>query len=54
MSHRGNCWNSAPRESFFSHMKDEIGSVMAQITSFENAKALINDWMDCYNNDHGQ
>ena len=35
-------------------MKDEIGSAMAQVTSFEEAQALIDDWMDYYNNDRGQ
>ena len=54
MSRRGNCWDNAPQESFFGHMKDEIGSAMAQITSFEEAKALIDDWIDYYNNDRGQ
>ena len=24
MSRRGNCWDNAPQESFFGHMKDEI------------------------------
>ncbi|EIT83753.1 transposase, partial [Fictibacillus macauensis ZFHKF-1] len=24
MSRKGNCWNHAPMESFFGHMKDEI------------------------------
>ncbi|WP_303026163.1 integrase core domain-containing protein [Anaerotignum lactatifermentans] len=54
MSRRGNCWDNAPQESFFGHMKDEIGSAMAQVTSFEEAQALIDDWMDYYNNDRGQ
>ena len=35
-------------------MKDEIGSAMAQVTSFEEAQALIDDWMDYYNNDRCQ
>ena len=38
----------------FGHMKDEIGASMAQVTSFEEAKALIDDWMDYYNNDRCQ
>ena len=54
MSRRGNCWDNAPQESFFGHMKDEIGSAITQVTSFEEAKALIDDWMDYYNNDRGQ
>ena len=24
MSRRGNCWDNAPQESFFGHMKDEL------------------------------
>ena len=24
MSRRGNCWDNAPQESFFGHMKDEV------------------------------
>jgi len=24
MSRRGNCWDNAPQESFFGHMKDEM------------------------------
>ena len=54
MSRRGNCWDNAPQESFFGHMKDEIGKAMAQTTSFDEAKDLIDDWMDYYNNDRGQ
>jgi len=24
MSRRGNCWDNAPQESFFCHLKDEV------------------------------
>ncbi|NRT92235.1 transposase InsO family protein [Clostridium beijerinckii] len=24
MSRRGNCWDNAPQESFFGHLKDEV------------------------------
>lgn len=54
MSRRGNCWDNAPQESFFGHMKDEIGSAMTQAASFEETKALIDDWMDYYNNERYQ
>ena len=54
MSRRGNCWDNAPQESFFGHMKDEIGSAMALVTSLDGAKALIDDWMDYYNNERYQ
>ena len=54
MSRRGNCWDNAPQESFFGHMKDELSEKKAAWTSFENVYADINDWMDYYNNDRGQ
>jgi len=54
MSRRGNCWDNAPQESFFGHMKDEIGSAMASVASFAEARALIDDWMDYYNNERYQ
>ena len=54
MSRRGNCWDNAPQESFFGHMKEDISSLMAQVASFDEAKALIDDWMDYYNNDRCQ
>lgn len=54
MSRRGNCWDNAPQESFFGHMKDHIGLKIKQAASFEEAQALIDDWMDYYNNDRYQ
>ena len=54
MSRRGNCWDNAPQESFFGHMKDEIGGKIAACDSFAEAKAVIDDYMDYYNNDRGQ
>ena len=54
MSRRGNCWDNAPQESFFGHMKDEIGSKIATCESFEEATSVIDDYMDYYNNDRGQ
>lgn len=54
MSRRGNCWDNAPQESFFGHMKDEIGTVLSLATSFEDAKAILDDWMDYCNTDRGQ
>ena len=35
-------------------MKDEIGSAMAQVSSLDEAKSLIDDWIDNYNKDRGQ
>lgn len=54
MSRRGNCWDNAPQESFFGHMKDELTDKKSNWTSFENVNADINDWIDYYNNDRGQ
>ena len=54
MSRRGNCWDNAPQESFFGHMKDEIGDKLKECTSFEEVKALIDDYIDYYNNERYQ
>lgn len=52
MSRRGNCWDNAPQESFFGHMKDEIDISFCK--SFEEVKALVDDWIDYYNNERYQ
>lgn len=52
MSRRGNCWDNAPQESFFGHMKDEID--YKNCTTIEELKILIDDYMDYYNNDRCQ
>jgi len=52
MSRRGNCWDNAPQESFFGHMKDELH--LEECHSFEALKAEIDDYMDYYNNDRYQ
>ena len=54
MSRRGNCWDNAPQESFFGHMKDEIADLIDLCKTFADVKARIDDWMDYYNNDRGQ
>ena len=54
MSRRGNCWDNAPQESFFGHMKDELKSKSESWESIEDVKASIDDWMDYYNNDRYQ
>lgn len=51
MSRRGNCWDNAPQESFFGHMKDELAGELSEWTSFEAVKSSIDRWMDYYNND---
>ena len=52
MSRRGNCWDNAPQESFFDHMKDEID--ISGCERFQQVKDIIDDWMDYYNNDRYQ
>ena len=54
MSRRGNCWDNAPQESFFGHMKDELASEISGWASFEDVEASIDRWMDYYNNDRYQ
>ena len=54
MSRRGNCWDNAPQESFFGHMKDELAGEIPGWTSFVDAKASIDRWMDSYNKDRCQ
>ena len=54
MSRKGNCWDNAPQESFFGHMKDEIKYEIAMMKTFEEVKAKIDDWIDYYNNDRYQ
>ena len=54
MSRRGNCWDNAPQESFFGHMKDEIRELISDCESFEAVLPVLDDWMDYYNNDRYQ
>ena len=48
MSRRGNCWDNAPMENFFSHHKEEA---MRQVKnpSFEEANPIIDDYVYFYN-----
>lgn len=54
MSRRGNCWDNAPQESFFGHMKDELRPYIKRWKSIEDVQDRIDDWMDYYNNDRYQ
>ena len=54
MSRKGNCWDNAPQESFFGHMKDELMELVAQCTTFTEVKAVVDDWMEYYNDDRYQ
>jgi len=52
MSRRGNCWDNAPQESFYGHMKDVID--ISKCMKFTEVKEIIDDWMDYYNNERYQ
>lgn len=52
MSRKGNCWDNAPQESFFGHMKDEID--IRKCREYKEVKSIIDDWMEYYNNDRYQ
>lgn len=52
MSRKGNCWDNAPQESFFGHMKDEID--ISGCICFRDVKSIIDDWLDYYNNERYQ
>lgn len=54
MSRKGNCWDNAPQESFFGHMKDEIRELITDCDTCEEAAAVVDDWMDYYNEDRYQ
>ena len=52
MSRKANCWDNAPQESFFGHMKDDID--ISQCLMFDDIYREISNWTDYYNNDRYQ
>jgi transposase InsO family protein len=52
MSRKANCWDNAPQESFYGHMKDEID--ITRCTTVEEIRKTIADWADYYNNERYQ
>lgn len=54
MSRRGNCWDNAPQESFFGHMKDHIREKLRAATEFGQVKTIIDNYMHYYNNERYQ
>lgn len=54
MSRRGNCWDNAPQESFFGHMKDELANEIPRWETFADVQRAVDDWMDYYNNERYQ
>ena len=47
-----NCWDNAPQESFYGHMKDEID--ISQCSTFKEIYQVISDWTEYYNNERYQ
>lgn len=51
MSRRGNCWDNAPQESFFGHMKDEINDKIKECYFNIEVFKVLDDWIEYYNTD---
>lgn len=54
MSRKGNCWDNAPQESFFGHMKDEVKYEISKMQNYKEVQEIIDDWIDYYNNERYQ
>lgn len=52
MSRRATCWDNAPQESFFGHMKDEID--ISSCKTYEEVVTIIDNYMRYYNKDRYQ
>jgi transposase InsO family protein/transposase len=52
MSRRGNCWDNAPQESFFGHLKDEIS--YQSCGRLDELKGIVDDYIQYYNEERGQ
>ncbi|CAH8769927.1 IS3 family transposase, partial [Paenibacillus dendritiformis] len=52
MSRRGNCYDNAPMESFFGHMKDELE--YKDCTSIDELRTRINEYIHFYNTERYQ
>ena len=49
MSRKGNCWDNAAAESFFSSAKTELG-ITKPLASLSVANAMIKDYIDAFYN----
>lgn len=49
MSRKGNCWDNAPQESFFGHMKDEIKERLNSCRNYQEVKELLDEQIKYYN-----
>jgi len=50
MSRKATCWDNAPQESFFGHMKDEIEDKITKCKTFVQVTQIIMEYMNYYNN----
>lgn len=48
MSRKGNCWDNAPQESFFGHMKDVVD--FKSCSTFKELQVKIDRYIEYYNN----
>jgi len=48
MSRKANCWDNAPMESFFGHMKDHLN--LKECKNLKEVKKTMKKFMDYYNN----
>ena len=48
MSRKGNCWDNAPQESYFGHMKDELN--LDACFTFKDVCNEIKNYIEYYNN----
>ncbi len=48
MSRKGNCWDNAPQESYFGHMKDKLN--LDTCFTFSDVCKEIKDYIEYYNN----
>lgn len=52
MSRRGNCWDNAMMENFFSHFKCECVRIRKQqLTTFQSLKEIVDEYIEFYNNE---
>ncbi|MNY36259.1 Integrase core domain protein [compost metagenome] len=52
MSRRGNCWDNAPQESFYGHMKDHVNHRSCQ--TLAELQRKIDGYIRYYNNNRYQ
>lgn len=54
MSRRGNCLDNAVQESFFGHMKDDVGERLRDCTNADEVRAVIDEYIEYYNDERPQ